>query len=48
VSFEVQLCIKGTYFDGYYYYYIILIIFLQRIFLKFQVKTFGCYKSYPP
>jgi hypothetical protein len=21
MSFEVQLCIKGTYFDDYYYFY---------------------------
>jgi hypothetical protein len=32
VSFEVQLCIKGTYFDGYYYYNIILIIFSPKDF----------------
>jgi hypothetical protein len=34
VSFKVQLCIKGTYFDDYYFYY----FFLQRIYLKSQVK----------
>jgi hypothetical protein len=41
VSFEVQLCIRVLSLM----IIIILIIFLQRIFLKSQVKTFGCYSS---
>ena len=41
VSFEVQLCIRVLSLM----IIIILIIFLQRIFLKSQVKTFGCYKG---